>query len=346
MSSIKSVKNNLEIDYVSPSIDNNSKSFKNSSIKSFSDSSLTDNMTYMDFKETNWDDSFLDGNITFEGKYVDDNGKTFDATYYYTSDGVQNVQYKDGIKEITIKLLADGTKISSETKYFSPDGSIIKESISYNIDGTISKAIYEKNGSTIEVNYEYTADGLLDNVNIVENGHDFNDSNYDFGQIIVDLASSQVGQSGEKYWKYLTDIDFLNGDDTPWCACFVSWVTGHVNYNGKNLSDLIGHEGTGVEGFIKDLSTKGMFHRKGENYAPRPGDFVILDDGNWSGDINENREEYMLDHIGIVKEIEPDGTIVTIEGNADNQVKIRKYNQEGNGSGELRIAAYIGWQSN
>ena len=341
-------------------------------------------VSYMDFSN----------DVKLDGVYVDENGKSFDAVYFYSSNGLYNVKYKDGIRNINIQFQVDGTKLNSEISYLSSDNNMIVEKINYNLNGAIVKETYENDnlkskeitdvdgtittilydgdkiisekkirpdGSTLEKIYEYSkagviqkfySDGVLENINITEDGHTFSDSEFNFGDIIIDFATSQIGHDGKKYWDYLKGGGFEDGSSTPWCACFISWILGNVSYNNEKLSDIIGHEGAGVYGFVTDASDKGILKYNdacpkyqglnSEPYTPKPGDLVIFDwDKNWTKDPYEERDSYMNDHIGIVKEVTDDG-IITIEGNADDTVKIKEYSDISSPS----ITLFIDWQDN
>ena len=202
---------------------------------------------------------------------------------------------------------------------------------------------YVKDGDAVIQNL-YNGDNLS-GINITYNGN----KPIDFGNILVNFAESQKGQSGEKYWNYVKGSGFVDGNETPWCACFVSWLMGNIKYNGESLSSKLGHEGPGVYGFVVSAYENGILRyndscpkyagHNEETYTPKVGDLIIFDwDKSWTLNPYEDVDEYMNDHIGIVKEVQG-GRIISIEGNADGVVKERSYDMSGE-----EITAFIDWQ--
>lgn len=124
-------------------------------------------------------------------------------------------------------------------------------------------------------------------------------------QKILRVAGSQLGitEQGEnkggamKYQKH-----FGRGPE-PWCADFVSWV---YSMAGKPTNNPY------CPTFVTQLKKQGKW--KGMK-DPEPGDLVFFD---WQGD-------GAADHVGIVKYVNGDGSITTIEGNSSNP----KNGQEG-----------------
>lgn len=107
----------------------------------------------------------IDGSIELNGKYIDDAGKTFDAHYNYNTDGTYSIDYKDGIKEISIQFDNNGNKKESEVNYILPPNDNIKkvsiyttnnheETYTYKNDTLIKKEIKENNGTIKTINYE------------------------------------------------------------------------------------------------------------------------------------------------------------------------------------------------
>src|SRR5581483_7580593 len=115
-------------------------------------------------------------------------------------------------------------------------------------------------------------------------------------QRILQIAQGQVGtleatnRNDGAILKY--PHAFGRGSE-PWCADFVSWVNTQAGnpMNDASCPDL-----------EHKLATKGQW--KGRT-NPQPGDLVFFD---WDGD-------RVPDHIGIVKQVNPNGTLTTIEGN-------------------------------
>ncbi|MBS2031059.1 MAG: CHAP domain-containing protein [Deltaproteobacteria bacterium] len=115
---------------------------------------------------------------------------------------------------------------------------------------------------------------------------------------ILAMAESQIGtlENGDtnngpcaKYPNY-----FGRGAES-WCADFASWVYTHAGVPMNN---------PWCPGIVQNLKAEGRW--KGRS-NPQPGDLVLFD---WNGD-------GVADHVGIVKGVNADGTIETIEGNSD-----------------------------
>lgn len=125
-------------------------------------------------------------------------------------------------------------------------------------------------------------------------------------QEILRVAESQIGtveQGHNRGGATKYQAAFGRGPE-PWCADFVSWVYSQA---GKNTNAPY------CPTFVTQLKKQGRW--KGHQ-NPEPGDLVFFD---WDGDRTP-------DHVGIVKSVNGDGTITTIEGNTANP---RNDNQEG-----------------
>ncbi|MGC4121779.1 MAG: peptidoglycan-binding protein [Myxococcales bacterium] len=115
-------------------------------------------------------------------------------------------------------------------------------------------------------------------------------------QRILDLAQAEVGTveaTGSNDGDVLKYPNFFGRGSEPYCADFVSWV---FTQAGKPLDFSY------VPSLREHLEETGQW--KGQS-DPQPGDIVIFNfDGAGDGD-----------HVGIVKSVNEDGSIVTIEGN-------------------------------
>lgn len=134
-------------------------------------------------------------------------------------------------------------------------------------------------------------------------GVDFVDGNRNGNQNIVDIALSQLGQSGgEPYWSW-----YGFESRVEWCACFVSWC---ANQAGTSAVPSFAHcAGQGVPWF----QTNGQWASRSDT-TPVAGDIIFFD---WGGD-------GVPDHVGIVAG--SDGsTVYTVEGNSGDQVKVKNY---------------------
>lgn len=125
-------------------------------------------------------------------------------------------------------------------------------------------------------------------------------------QEILRVAESQVGtvEKGENRGGALKYQQAFGRGPEPWCADFVSWVYTRA---GKSTNSPY------CPTFVQQLKKQGRW--KGRN-DPQPGDLVFFD---WDYD-------KVPDHVGIVKAVNADGTITTIEGNTANP---KNRNQEG-----------------
>lgn len=116
------------------------------------------------------------------------------------------------------------------------------------------------------------------------------------GAAVVATAQSQVGNGPTKY----TDAGGVSSD-TPWCSLFVSWVW---RQNGIPAPEYV------YSGDLFNWSlNRGQAHYG--TSGMKPGDAVFFGDGPQqpSGDYVPSV------HVGIVKSVNSNGTINTIEGN-------------------------------
>lgn len=140
----------------------------------------------------------------------------------------------------------------------------------------------------------------LSNVNFVQGTRKGN-------QAVVDLALSQVGQTGgQPYWSY-----YGFGSRVEWCGCFVHWCM----RNTPSATDA--YPTTANNAYCPTIANH--FQSIGQwgnrNFTNLvPGDVILFD---WEGDGE-------ADHVGIV--IGQDGTYVyTVEGNAGDAVIMTQY---------------------
>lgn len=117
---------------------------------------------------------------------------------------------------------------------------------------------------------------------------------------IVDIYNSQR-KLPRGYW--------LQYDDA-WCAAFVSFIGIQLG-----ISDVILPE-VGCPDMIELYKDIGRWEER-DDYVPQPGDLVMYD---WDGKSGENTGS--PDHVGMVVSVNGK-TITVIEGNYDNQVKLR-----------------------
>jgi cell wall-associated NlpC family hydrolase len=100
----------------------------------------------------------------------------------------------------------------------------------------------------------------------------------------------------------------------PWCAYFTSWVAAQAGVP-------IGPGGSGL-GYVPTVKQwaedTGRWVPAGAG-PPQVGDLVVFDRGG----------DGVLDHIGVVTGVSPDGSIQTVEGNSSNRVSARSYGPDG-----------------
>lgn len=118
---------------------------------------------------------------------------------------------------------------------------------------------------------------------------------------VVATAQSQLGNGPTTY----TNAGGV-GSDTPWCSLFVSWVW---RQNGIP-APYYGYSGDLFEWSLG----RGQAHYGTSGL--RPGDAVFFGDGP-----QQPSGGYVPSvHVGLVRSVNSDGTITTIEGNFDNRV--------------------------
>ena len=100
----------------------------------------------------------------------------------------------------------------------------------------------------------------------------------------------------------------------PWCAYFTSWVAARAGVP-------IGPDGSGL-GYVPTVKQwaedTGRYIPAG-SAPPQVGDLVVFDRGG----------DGVLDHIGVVTGVRPDGGIATVEGNSSDKVSARSYGPDG-----------------
>jgi cell wall-associated NlpC family hydrolase len=100
----------------------------------------------------------------------------------------------------------------------------------------------------------------------------------------------------------------------PWCAYFTSWVA-------QQAGVPVGPSGQGI-GYVPTVrqwaESQGRYIPAGGG-APQVGDLVVFDRGG----------DGVLDHIGVVTGVRPDGGIDTVEGNSSDKVSARSYGPGG-----------------
>jgi CHAP domain len=129
------------------------------------------------------------------------------------------------------------------------------------------------------------------------------------GQQIVRVAESQIGQTEQPPGS--NESPAIAGYRTatagavpgaPWCAYFASWAA-------RQAGEPLGANGEGLGSAAQIASwaqSTGRAIPNGPGVTPQPGDLIVFGD----------------EHVGIVKEVLPNGDIQTIEGNYENKVAL------------------------
>ncbi len=144
---------------------------------------------------------------------------------------------------------------------------------------------------------------------------------FSYGENIVQMAQKEIEYyqannmiGGARYWKICGDAEGCRYDpNQPWCVCFVNAIAHLCGYIGPgkalgNFNDSQWIYGCGTH--FKYLTANNKYAvgytSPAEGYKPVPGDFVYYG-RSYTSDV--------YSHIGIVKEVTPDGKLITLEGN-------------------------------
>lgn len=127
------------------------------------------------------------------------------------------------------------------------------------------------------------------------------------GARIVAIAESQIGQTeqppGSNESPAIAQYRTATAGavpGAPWCGYFASWVA-------SQAGEPIGDAGQGA-GAVSEVwswaQSTGRAIANGPGVVPQPGDLIVFGD----------------EHVGIVRDVLPNGDIQTIEGNYENKV--------------------------
>jgi len=127
------------------------------------------------------------------------------------------------------------------------------------------------------------------------------------GSRIVAIAESQLGQSeqppGSNESPAIAQYRSATAGAVPgepWCAYFASWVA-------RQAGEPIGEQGQGA-GAVSEVwswaQSTGRAVANGPGVVPKPGDLIV----------------FGAEHVGIVRDVLPNGQIQTIEGNYEDKV--------------------------
>ena len=128
-------------------------------------------------------------------------------------------------------------------------------------------------------------------------------------------------------WYHQKKGDYGWDEDTPWCACYVSWalwgLSGKEMIN-EPIGKQVGEHNlwyASVDYFVKGLKTEGDGHEfhassyHGGTYEPVAGDLIFFD---WTGKGDHPG------HVGVVFKVD-EHEVITIEGNSADSIQLRKY---------------------
>jgi hypothetical protein len=129
------------------------------------------------------------------------------------------------------------------------------------------------------------------------------------GQQIVRIAETQLGQTEQPPGSNSNESPAIAMYRTatagavpgaPWCAYFASWAA-------RQAGEPLGANGEGLGSVAQVWSwaqSTGRAIPNGPGVTPQPGDLIVFGD----------------EHVGIVRDVLPNGDIQTIEGNYENKV--------------------------
>lgn len=124
---------------------------------------------------------------------------------------------------------------------------------------------------------------------------------------VLRIARNELGiTSGKKYWDFYFkgSMSYVNSSQTPYCACFVSWVLAKAGANASGIPAAY------CPYICRDGRKAGKIVSK---YNALPGDIVLFD---WNLD-------GLSDHVGVV-ESNQGSYLQTIEGNTNGGVVARR----------------------
>ncbi len=174
--------------------------------------------------------------------------------------------------------------------------------------------------------YEDTLEFLADLLNIDMTGAMA--PNYNYGDSIVSVALREYEYyhangltGGDRYWQGIYDaVGDYRWLGAGWCVAFVWYCAYQCGYIGPGGAFGNWEKWEFWPGCAKDLlvdAGHGKLYTDAE-YIPSPGDLIFLDDEigfcGWG-----------TNHIGIVKCVNEDGSVTTIEGNAGDNLVVKTY---------------------
>ena len=146
-------------------------------------------------------------------------------------------------------------------------------------------------------------------------------------EAFLSILREQIGSTGEIvgsfeyfsewYIKQQYEVTPFGGDNewnenTPWCACFISWAAAQIGEEYLNTVPYFADVSKGAAKFQDDGCWKDF------SYTPLPGDLIFFNLDN----------DPAPDHVGAVLSVDTiNNIVITIEGNSSNEhdVKIVEY---------------------
>ena len=105
------------------------------------------------------------------------------------------------------------------------------------------------------------------------------------------------------------DEKYLWSDETPWCACFVSWGIDQIKSDLSTVVPFFAHVAAGKQQF--ELSEKWFTPNE---YHPLPGDLIFFDFVSYDSNTENLFAPSSVDHVGVVFYCD-ENYVYTIEGN-------------------------------
>lgn len=140
--------------------------------------------------------------------------------------------------------------------------------------------------------------------------------------VFLQTLASQYGSTGQivgrttyyaEWYGSILENSTAWDEDTPWCACFLSWAAAQQNGSFNGDPPRFANVDTGMADF-EDPGKPGTWEEPRSTYTPIPGDYIFFD---WSKGTDP-------DHVGAVLCVEGD-TVYTIEGNSGGKVAVHSY---------------------
>ncbi|MBQ9151549.1 MAG: CHAP domain-containing protein [Clostridia bacterium] len=215
------------------------------------------------------------------------------------------------LKKILSGLLASLLLASAATVAISalePHGTGIKmrnwltNDPNYQFSEAYKTSVWYQNFTVLELSENHRNNVLR--IAVSQLGYHEGDSAADFDGMNFNGSSNYI-----EYARLL--VPNYNDNHYEWCACFVNWCLNqaHIDYASSEI---------GCWKWVGELKSMKMWQDSAAykgTYIPKPADFIFF---NWDG------KNTGSGHIGYVL-YTTDTHVITIEGNADNNVTVRSY---------------------